>query len=269
MSDIRSASTTLTGVATAIEEPRPRFGQIADVLRDRIQRGVYAPGSPLPSEPELSREFAVSRVTANRAVTLLRAEGLVLVRRGRGAFVRTVPVITRRATTRFADRDRGRGAYDVELRELGLEPTYDVRVERVPASENAARLLGVDVGAELVVRRRRFYADGEPVQLADSYLPAELAEKAGVDQPETGQGGTYSRLAEAGRAPVHFVENVTCRAPSAREASFLRIEQGQPVLDVLLVAADAKERPVSVTQHVMAGQQWKLRYEWTDDSFDA
>jgi GntR family transcriptional regulator len=251
-------------VSSAIEEPRPRFGQIAEVLRDRVHRGVYAPGSPLPSEPELAREFGVSRVTANRAVALLRAEGLVQVRRGRGAFVRAVPVITRRATTRFVDRDRGRGAYEVEVRDLGMEPSHEVQVDRVSASENAARLLGVDVGAELVVRRRRFYADGEPVQLADSYLPAELAEKAGVDQPDTGRGGTYSRLADVGRAPVHFVEDVTCRSPTAREAAFLGIEHGQPVLDVLLVASDAERRPVSVTQHVMAGQQWKLRYEWTD-----
>jgi GntR family transcriptional regulator len=253
-------------VSPAIEEPRPRFGQIADVLRDRINRRVYAPGSPLPSEPELSREFGVSRVTVNRAVGLLRAEGLVQVRRGRGAFVRTIPVITRRAMNRFVDRDRGRGAYEVELRELGLESSYDVHVERVPASENAARLLGVEVGAELVVRRRRFYADGEPVQLADSYLPAELAEKAGADRPDTGRGGTYSRLADVGRAPVHFLEDVTCRSPTPREAAFLGIEHGQPVLDVFLVASDAEGRPVSLTQHVMAGQQWKLRYEWTDEA---
>ena len=250
----------------AIEAPRPRFGQIADVLRDRIQRQVYAPGSPIPSEPELAREFNVSRITINRAVGLLRGEGLVRVRRGRGSFVRAIPVITRSATTRFGDRDQGRGAFDVEVRALGLEPRHEVVVERVPASGHAAELLGVNVGAELVVRRRRFYAADEPVQFADSYIPAEVAEKAGITEPDAGPGGSYSRLAEIGRAPVNFTEDVTCRGASPKEADFLDIEPNQPVLEVLLIASDADGRPVSMTQHVMAGQQWRLRYHWTDET---
>jgi len=247
-----------------IEAPRPRFAQIADVLRDRIARGVYAPGSPLPSEPELSGEFSVSRVTVNRAVGLLRSEGLVRVHRGRGTFVRTIPVITRHSTKRFGQREQGRGAFDVEIRAMGLEPRHEIVLDRVSAGERAAGLLGVDVGAELVVRRRKFYAGDVPVQLADSYLPAELAEKAGVTEPETGHGGTYSRLADVGRAPVHFAEDILCRGASAKEAEFLDMEPNQPILEVLLVAADKDGRPVSLTQHVMAGHQWQLRYEWID-----
>ncbi len=253
---------------TKIEAPAPRFAQIADVLRDRIQRHVYAPGAPLPSEPELSTEFHVSRVTINRAVGLLRGEGLVRVHRGRGTFVRAIPVITRHATTRFQAREQGRGAFDVEIRALGLEPAHEVVVDRVPASERAAGLLQVQVGEELVVRRRKFYAGDVPVQLADSYLPAELAEKARVTEPETGHGGTYSRLADVGHAPVHFVEDVTCRGATATEAAFLDLEPNQPVLEVLLVAADSNDQPVSLTQHVMAGQQWQLRYEWRDHVYE-
>ena len=249
---------------TSVEAPRPRFAQIADILRDRIQRGVHAPGSPLPSEPELSREFGVSRITINRAVGLLRAEGIVRVRRGKGVFVRSVPIIERAAVRRYASRDQGRGAYDVEMRERGMNPTWTVTVDRVPASEQAAQLLGVDVGSELVVRRRRFFANDEPVQIADTFLPAELAEKAGVTEPDTGAGGTYSRLADIGRKPKYFTEQVICRGASASEADFLDMEPNQPVLEVLLVASDHDHKPVAVTWHVMAGHQWRLRYDWTD-----
>jgi GntR family transcriptional regulator len=250
---------------TQIEAPRPRFAQIADILRDRIRRGVHAPGSPLPGEPELSREFGVSRVTINRAVGLLRSEGLVQVRRGKGAFVRSVPVITRAATRRHGARDKGRGAYDVEIRRLGLEPSWTASVERVPASEQTAELLNVDVGAELVVRRRRYFANGVPVQLADTYLVSELAEKAGVTGSNTGPGGTYSRLADVGRGPIHFTEDVTCRGATSREAAFLEMEPNQAVFEILFVASDREHRPVAVTRHVMAGHQWRLRYDWTDD----
>ncbi len=248
-----------------IEAPKPRFAQIADIIRDRIRRGVHAPGSPLPSEPELADEFAVSRVTINRAVGLLRGEGLVQVKRGRGAFVRSVPVITRVGTRRHGARDKGRGAYDVELRRLGLEPTWTATVERVPASQQTGELLDVEIGSELVVRRRRYFANDVPVQIADTYLATELAEKAGVTEENTGPGGTYSRLADVGRGPVHFSEDVTCRGASSAEAAFLEIEPNQPVFEILFVAADRENRPVAVTRHVVAGHQWKLRYEWTDE----
>jgi GntR family transcriptional regulator len=250
---------------TQVEAPRPRFAQIADILRDRIRRGVHAPGSALPSEPELAREFDVSRITINRAVGFLRSEGLVRVRRGKGVFVRSVPVITRSATRRHGDRDKGRGAFDVELRRLGLEPSWTASVDRVPASQQTAELLGVEVGAELVARRRRYFANDLPVQIADTYLSAGLAEKAGVTEADTGPGGTYSRLADIGRGPVHFSEDVTCRGATASEAAFLDIEPNQPVFEILFVAADRDERPVAVTKHVMAGHQWQLRYDWTDE----
>lgn len=250
---------------TQIETPRPRFAQIADILRDRIQRGVHAPGSPLPSEPELSREFGVSRVTINRAVGLLRTEGLVQVRRGKGAFVRPIPVITRVATQRHGARDKGRGAYDVETRRVGLEPSWTASVERVPASELTAGLLNVAVGAELVVRRRKYFANGVPTQIADTYLVSELAEKAGVTEENTGPGGTYSRLADIGRGPIHFTEEISFSSATSAEATFLDMEPNQAVFEILFVASDHERRPVAVTRHIMAGHQWRLRYEWTDE----
>ena len=253
---------------STIEPPLPRFAQIADVLRDRIARDVYRPGESLPSEPELAREFGVSRITINRAVSLLRTDGLVRVRRGLGTFVRSIPVVTRNANTRFTARDQGRGAFDVEVRGLGLKPRSEVSVERVPASERAAALLNLEPGAEVVVRRRRFYANDEPVQIADSYIPAAVAEAAGITEADTGPGGSFSRLAEIGRAPTNFSEEITCRGATASEAQFLDMEPQQPVLEVLLVASDADRIPVSVTQHVMAGHQWRLRYEWADSNQD-
>lgn len=253
-----------SALMSTIESPIPRFAQIAEVLRDRIAREIYKPGSPLPSEPELAREFDVSRITVNRAVGLLRSDGLIRVRRGLGSFVRSIPVVTRNANTRFSDRDKGRGAFDVEVRALGMKPRSEVTIDRTVASDQAAKLLGLNPGSEVVVRRRRFYANDEPVQIADSYIPADIADEAGIAEADAGPGGSYSRLAEIGRAPMNFSEEITCRGATASEARFLGMESQQPVFEVLLVASDADGIPVSVTQHVMAGHQWRLRYEWSD-----
>ncbi|MEV0202416.1 winged helix-turn-helix domain-containing protein [Nonomuraea sp. NPDC050691] len=60
--------------------------QISAILRARILTELR-PGSPVPSEAEIQREFGVARTTARRAIGALRAEGLVHSVQGQGTFV--------------------------------------------------------------------------------------------------------------------------------------------------------------------------------------
>lgn len=71
-------------------EGEPVYLQVARALRGRIVDGTWPPGTELPSEPALAAEFSVGRdPTIRRAMAELRAEGLVDVRRGYRARVRT------------------------------------------------------------------------------------------------------------------------------------------------------------------------------------
>jgi len=65
--------------------------QIAAVLRDEIHTGRLRPGDRLPSETTLQQQYGVARLTARRAVDVLRAEGLADYQRGRGVVVREQP----------------------------------------------------------------------------------------------------------------------------------------------------------------------------------
>jgi GntR family transcriptional regulator len=65
----------------------PIYKQIANLLRDGIENGEYAPGGPIPSETWLMQEYGVARLTARKAVRVLADEGLVEVVQGRGAYV--------------------------------------------------------------------------------------------------------------------------------------------------------------------------------------
>ncbi|MET7464196.1 GntR family transcriptional regulator [Nonomuraea sp. NPDC005501] len=60
--------------------------QISSILRTRIVNELR-PGSPVPSEATIQREFGVARTTARRAIGALRAEGLVHTVQGEGTFV--------------------------------------------------------------------------------------------------------------------------------------------------------------------------------------
>lgn len=69
------------------EGKTPVYQQIAAILRSEIERGVYPPGRPVPSETQLMQRFEVARLTARKAVRVLAGEGLVEVVPGRGAYV--------------------------------------------------------------------------------------------------------------------------------------------------------------------------------------
>ncbi|MBT2390814.1 GntR family transcriptional regulator [Streptomyces sp. ISL-1] len=65
---------------------RPKWQQIAEVLRRRISSGEY-PVRGLISEVKLEQEFGVSRVTVRKATAALREEGLITTTAGMGSFV--------------------------------------------------------------------------------------------------------------------------------------------------------------------------------------
>lgn len=69
------------------DSPTPMYFQLYHLLKTCIQDGTFPNGSRLPTEKELSEEFAISRITAKRSLDELAAEGLVERRRGKGTHV--------------------------------------------------------------------------------------------------------------------------------------------------------------------------------------
>lgn len=71
--------------------PSPLYTQLADVMRERIVKGVWPLNSRIPTLPELAAEFEVASITVRQAIQLLKAEGLLSPEQGRGTFVRAKP----------------------------------------------------------------------------------------------------------------------------------------------------------------------------------
>jgi GntR family transcriptional regulator len=68
------------------EPDRPRWQQIADVLRSRITSGGYPP-KHLLSEVRLVQEFGVARDTIRKVIRQLRDESLIYTVPNLGSFV--------------------------------------------------------------------------------------------------------------------------------------------------------------------------------------
>jgi GntR family transcriptional regulator len=98
--------------------------------------------------------------------------------------------------------------------------------------------------------------------LATSYLPSTLVEGSAITRIDTGEGGTYARLAELGYAPVHFREEIRSRLPTAAEAVALSMPVERPVLKLCRTAFAADRRVVEVNEMTLDSASYVLDYEF-------
>jgi GntR family transcriptional regulator len=244
--------------------PRPpaKAQAISNALAARIVEGELDPAAWLPSERELARVYEADRSTVRRALRLLAEQGLVHLRHGAGAQVRAAPRVRRAASdiTRQVGDWRG---FHVSARRDGRTPFTRTAVAEVEADDRLAFRLDVPVGARVLERARVQGVEGEPpVQTATTWVVLEIVEQIPVlREVDTGPGGIYSRLEEAGYR-ITFEESVTCRLPRPDEQETLEIKPDQPVLTLWRRAHDQNERVVEATHRVVVGDRHELVYHY-------
>ncbi len=239
---------------------RAAYRQIADQLRASILNGVLGPGEKLPSERELAATYGVDRATARRAVQELNVGGLVVAEHGRGVFVRQRPPVRRVSRNRMVRRDQ-RGFYG-DLEDAGVKAQVTTTIRREPSPEAIAGLLELEPGTEVVARHRHMAGDGVPLQLATTYFPPKVVDRVPqLEEQNTGPGGMYSRLEDAGFRLVQE-DIVSARMPLPEEMRALRLAPGVPLMVIVRVTRDeASKEPLEVTEVRLAADRNELRYQ--------
>src|SRR3954451_15503845 len=213
------------------------YEDIVDELRASILDGRLNSGERLPSENELAERYSTSRPTVRRALALLKADGLVVTEQGRGAFVRPKPSVRLVLTGENFRRHRREGVsgFRAQVREQGQEPEERVLAAGAESvTEEIATRLGADRDSQIVVRRRLFLVNGEPVALCDSYYPRDLAAGTALSLPENVEGGAYRLIEdELGRELQRSVDELECRMPTSTEVETLALSPGVPVIRIL------------------------------------
>jgi len=141
--------------------PLPIYAQLADLLRQRIARGVWTKGQKLPSLEQLVHEFDVARVTVRQAVRLLAQEGLLSPQAGRGTFVTATPVQDRRLKMQTSLRELA-DVYSNDKPKLTLIEEASAVPPLLPTDGKPA--------ARYHFLRRVHSANGEPYCIISIYL---------------------------------------------------------------------------------------------------
>src|ERR1035438_9076691 len=125
--------------------PIPLYYQISAQLQDAIDSGVYCAGDSIPSELEISDFLNVSRPTVRQAIQQLALKGMVVRRRGIGTVVAPQRIHRAASLSSFYEA----------LEATGRRPsTQTTRLEVLPALEDIAKFLEIEVGANVIVIER-------------------------------------------------------------------------------------------------------------------
>lgn len=74
-------------VLHTMEASRNLTERVAQLLREKIERGDFAVGAKLPAEGRMALQLGVSRTVVREAVSRLKSDGLLESRQGSGVFV--------------------------------------------------------------------------------------------------------------------------------------------------------------------------------------
>jgi GntR family transcriptional regulator len=256
----------VSAMGTGPTDARPIQVRIADDVRMRIETGEYKPGDRLPSLDELAETHLCSLTAARRALDLLKQQGLVISTQGKGNFVRQRPSARRHGVDRYS-RSRwrsGEAVLDAEAARQGLTAGQVMReLADVPAPVSVAERLRIEPGTTVFVRRRTTMINDRPNQLADSYYPLTLVERVSqIREENTGPGGGFARIEDAGILLDRISEEWSSRMPTGPETVALRLPAGTPVIDLVRTTYDIEGHPVEVMLAVIAADMVRMAYEF-------
>lgn len=247
----------------------PPYRRVADELRAEIvESGRLGPGEFLPSENELAERHGVTRATVRKAIALLRSDGLVFSEQGRGTFVRPRPRVRLLSSgpNYRTNRSSGVSNFNAEVLAQGQRPEQrllEVTTVEAPA-EIGARLELPDEDNLVVVRRRLFLIDDEPVQLCDGYYPHALVQGTSIEEGRKIRGGVHAVLEDPvgpiRRTVAKFVEDLEVRMPTPYEVESLRVPPGVPVARIFRTAIDTRQEPVEVLDSIVPCDRHVFRY---------
>lgn len=200
-------------------DPRPKYEQIKDLVRTRIQSGEWVAGTRLPSENDWVEQLGVSRMTVNRALRELHQEGQVDRVHGVGTFVAT-PVAH---------------ASLIELRDIALEIAergHRHRVELVrqrveTVSARRAEALELATGTQVYRVTLTHFENDVPVQFEDRWVNPVLV-PGFIEQDFDARTPTAYLMGQF--APDEMEHRVEAVLPDASTARHLDLSRHDPCL---------------------------------------
>lgn len=240
---------------TAHESVDPSYLIIEKHLRSLILSGAGR-DEPLPAEPELARQFNVSRMTARHAYQRLVNEGIVTRRRGAGSFVNgrmleSLPV------TGIPDFSGWTESSEIRR----IVNSYCL----TKVKKNIAVIMGVASNAN-VTRLERIREVNGVLSLDIRYLPQAFHKAVSVQQIE--KESLLTLLKDAGYSIASGEVEIEAVEASEDIAALLRVTPGKPLLKRKLFYRDNKNNIVLLGESYYPANKASFKFTFDDSKKD-
>lgn len=224
---------------------------IADALSSEIQGGRYKLGDLLPSEPELSERYGVSRHTVRAALRTLHTLGLVSSQQGIG---------TRVQETRLMSRY----SYDFSSAEDLLQYATSTRVRKIDSAEvrvdaSMAAQFGCKPGEHWWrIRTVRSEAKGHSV-VAYSEIHIPLAFGSVLKEAASGTQPIFALIQKRFKETiVEIKQDISCLSRmTSEECDFLKVPRKSPGMQIVRHYAGVGGKVLEVARSVHPSELFK------------
>ena len=207
------------------------------------------PHEKLPTERELAESFGVTRLTVRRALDQLGYEGRVYRTQGAGTFVSEPRIAKSVELTSFSD----------DMRARGLVPgSLFAETREVAAGAELGARLGISPRDLVAHIYRVRTADGEPMCIENTYVPASLAPGLAAQAVD---GSLYQLMAETYHLrPEKAEQSVHATVLEPDAARRLGVAEFSPAFKVSRVAFDARNRRIEYAESVYRADRYSYDF---------
>lgn len=228
----------------------PKYHQLANILRRKINEGEWKPLMPIPSERQLEPLYNVSRATIRQAIELLIRQGYLFREHGRGTFV---------SPQKLQKAIQDLTSFSEDMRARGLRPGQIIlELEVIDPPDFVRQHLDIPEGPAKVIKIKRVrLGDDLPIGIQTSYLL--IPENQTMTREDIEQNGSiYDILAEKFHLiPTEADETLEVVLASEDEAMLLNIPEGSPLLLSERTTYSQNRRPIEFVKILYRGDRYK------------
>jgi GntR family transcriptional regulator len=225
------------------------YQQIADSILEQIHSGKLLPGARLPSEKELSESYHAGRNTIRHALSDLAAKGYVESVQGVGTFV---------TETLFPKTVEFLYGFSQEMAQRGKTVGSQVLESRImPADPALARILRIQLGAEVVFLNRLRLVDGKPAAIERAYLPHVFCH--GILEHDFAVESLYDVLANRyNMKPDHAEQEIGAEIATSQVAELMKLNQPAAVLVIRRETRTAEGRVIEYVESEFRSDRFRF-----------
>lgn len=221
---------------------------VHDSIKMKIKDGTYPVSEFLPTEPELEKLYNVSRTTIRTAMELLKEEGLVEIRQGRGTIVldsRATQSLNKVTSVTECLRKKG---FDVRTKSMYIDIIY--------ATEKLGKGLNQPLGTPIARIQRIQLINEKPICIIKDYIPYALVPN--IEQFTNKFNGLYKFLEEQYHLEIESAaDKIFAKSADFAESEMLAVPPGTALLCIQRICY-RDDKPIFSDDICILGDQYEL-----------